>query len=63
MSQRWVGRVPLLSESQVAELRAVAAARAALPSTRQLAERLGVSRATVHAYLRDLPKRYRHEPS
>jgi hypothetical protein len=36
----------------VAELQGVAAARAALPTDRQLAERLGCSCATVKAYWR-----------
>ena len=48
-----LGRPAKLTPAQIAEIRAVARARAAIPSNAELAARLGVNRRTMDYWLAD----------
>jgi DNA-binding CsgD family transcriptional regulator len=49
-----VGRPPKLTTEQIAELRSWAAAKKALLTTKQMAEKLGIHKHTIANYLEPL---------
>ena len=56
-----IGRPAKLTPAQIAEIRVVARARAAIPSNAELAARLGVNRRTMQYWLEDELEQIRAE--
>ena len=56
----WKGKPPKASREQVAYIRAIYAARAAIPTNRQLADEFGINKRLVEYYGKRPPKRYEY---